>query len=73
MNKNNIPYVLLLSFGFLGFILGGFFLIFGSLVSKEEILYVGIIALLSGVIFYVIFGILLLIRYLRKKGEASDK
>ena len=67
--KSSRLYVFLISFGFLFFILGGIFLIIGALVNKTPIVYTGIISILVGVSFYVSLGILLIIKFLRKKGE----
>lgn len=68
MNKNNLVYVLLISLGFLFFVIGSILLITGCMLVKNEIVYFGIVSLIIGVVFYIVVGGIILARFLRKRG-----
>lgn len=68
MNKNSLVYVLLISLGFLFFVIGSILLITGCMLVKNEIVYFGIVSLIIGVVFYIVVGGIILARFLRKRG-----
>lgn len=68
MNKNSLVYVLLISLGFLFFVIGSILLITGCMLVKNEIVYFGIVSLIIGVVFYIVVGGIILVRFLRKRG-----